>query len=191
MISIKILLYKHKTLSDGKHPVILQVIHNSKRKNISLGFYATKKEWNENKNCYKRTAENAETKNMALVRYMLLAQKIVDESILAGSRSLLPTLTEFKRKFTGKQTTSQDVFSFVQELLQEMETAGNIGNLTVYRNVKNSLERFCNGSLTFADINNSFLHKYEAWLASEEYDRSGCAQSTIHLYMRTIRSTFN
>lgn len=188
MISTKVLLYKHKTLSDGKHPITLQVIHSGKRKNISLGFYATEKEWNEKKNCYKRTAENAETKNMALTRYALLAQKIVDESILAGKPI---SLTEFKRKFTGKQTTSQDVFSFVRELLQEMETGGNIGNLTVYRNVKNSLEKFCNGSLTFADINNSFLHKYEAWLASEKYDRSGCAQSTIHLYMRTIRSIFN
>jgi len=82
MISTKVLLYKHKTLSDGKHPVILHVIHNSKRKNISLGFYATEKEWNEKKNCYKRTDKNAETKNVALIRYMLLAQKIVDESIL-------------------------------------------------------------------------------------------------------------
>lgn len=188
MISTKVLLYKHKTLSDGKHPVVMQVIHNGKRKNISLGFYSTQNEWNEKKNCYKRTAENAETKNVALIRYMLLAQKIVDESILSGKPV---SLTEFKRKFTGKQTTSQDVFSFVAELLQEMETGGHIGNLNVYRNVKNSLESFTNSSLTFADINVSFLHKYEAWLASEKYDREGCTESTIHLYMRTIRSIFN
>lgn len=188
MISTKVLLYKHKTLSDGKHPVILQVIHDGKRKNISLGFYGSENEWNENKNCFKRTAENAETKNLALLRYQLLAQKIVDESILAGKPV---SLTEFKRKFTGKQTTSQDVSSFIQELLEEMQTAGQIGNLTVYRNVKNSLESFTNSSLTFADINVSFLHKYEAWLSSDKHDRPGCTHSTIHLYMRTIRSVFN
>jgi len=108
MISTKILLYKHKTLSDGKHPIVMQAIHNGKRKNISLGFKANLKEWNTGKACFKRTVENAETKNLALSRYKLLAQKIVDEALLSG-----------------KPISNAD-FSFFYELSEEMKMAWNL-----------------------------------------------------------------
>ncbi len=188
MISTKILLYKHKTLTNGTHPVVMQVIHKSKKKVISTGFYATSKEWNENKGQYKRTVENATTKNMAIRRLELLAQKIVDEAILSGKPF---SLEEFKRKFSGKQSTDLDFVQFVEELVEEMKMAGKIGNLLVYNNVKNSLQTYVGGSLRFSDINVSFLCKYEAWLAKAKHDRPGCSSVTIHTYIRTIRAVFN
>src|SRR5690606_35788951 len=112
-ISTKILLYKHKTLTDGTHPVVMQVIHKSKRKVISTGFYAVEKDWNDTKGQFKRTIENAETRNMAIRRLELLSQKIVDEFILSGKPF---SLEEFKRKFTGKQSTDFDFIEFVDEL---------------------------------------------------------------------------
>lgn len=55
---------------------------------------------NENKNQFKRSVENADTKNLALRRHQLLAQKIIDEAILAGKPF---SQEEFKRKFTGSE----------------------------------------------------------------------------------------
>ncbi|MBT4399220.1 MAG: site-specific integrase, partial [Bacteroidetes bacterium] len=46
MASIKIKLYTGKEYKDGRHPIILQVIHNKKRKYITTGYKAKKSEWN-------------------------------------------------------------------------------------------------------------------------------------------------
>ena len=78
----------------------MQVIHNSKRKIISLGFQATFKEWNEDKKRLKRTVDNAEVKNIALRRYELLAQKIIDDAILAGKPIRVFNNGEMSRDFT-------------------------------------------------------------------------------------------
>ena len=94
MMSTKLLLYKHKTLSNGKHPVILQVIANRKRKRISVGYHATDKEWNESTARFRRRVDNYEQKNLALRRYELLAQKIIDEAILYGKPLSLVAYTD-------------------------------------------------------------------------------------------------
>jgi len=84
MVSTKILLYKHKTLSNGRHPIILQAISNRKVKKITLGYDSTEKEWNTEKSRFRRSVDNHEQKNMALRRYELMAQKLIDEAILSG-----------------------------------------------------------------------------------------------------------
>ena len=49
--SIKATLYVHKTLKNGQHPIILQIIKDRKIRKISLGYSAAKDEWDfaENK----------------------------------------------------------------------------------------------------------------------------------------------
>lgn len=188
MMSTKLLLYKHKTLSNGKHPVILQVIANRKRKRISVGYQATEKEWNEATARFRRRVDNYEQKNMALRRYELLAQKIIDEAILSGKPL---SLVEFKRKFTGDQTTTADFFDFADELMEEMKQSGKIGNMGVYKNVTNSLRTFADGSINFDEVDVTFLHKWEVWLIGDKRDRKGVAPSTANQYMRTISAIFN
>ncbi len=188
MVSTKILLYKHKTLSNGKHPITMQVVFDRKRKNISLGYTATLKEWNPEKARFRRSVDNYETKNMALRRYELLAQKIIDDAILSGKPV---SLTEFKRKFTGKQTTSTNFITFCDELIAEMRKSGKIGNSGVYSNVRNAVKNFAKGEVNFEEINVTFLNKFEVWLASDKPDRKGCAASTMNQYMRTVCAVFN
>lgn len=188
MMSTKLLLYKHKTLSNGKHPVILQVIANRKRKRISVGYQATEKEWNEATARFRRRVDNYEQKNMALRRYELLAQKIIDEAILSGKPL---SLVEFKRKFTGDQTTTVDFFDFADELMAEMKQSGKIGNMGVYKNITNSLRTFADGSINFDEIDVTFLHKWEVWLIGDKRDRKGVAPSTANQYMRTTSAIFN
>jgi len=176
-MSTKILLYIHKTLSNEKHPVILQVIFNRKRKRISLGYQATPKEWNDQTARFRRSVENYDQKNMALRRYELMAQKIIDDAILAGKPL---SLVEFKRKFLGNQTTSADFFAFANELIEEMRQSGKIGNMQIYKNIRNCIKAFANGPLNFEDIDVTFLNKFEVWLIGDKYDRKGVAPSTAN-----------
>jgi integrase len=187
-MSTKILLFKHKTLSNGKHPVILQVISNRKRKKISLGYQATEKEWHEEKSRFRRNVENYEQKNIALRRYELLAQRLIDDAILAGKPL---SLVEFKRKFMVDQTSSTNFFEFAEELIDEMQQSGKIGNMNVYRNVTNSLKAFADKTLNFEDISVTFLHKWEVWLIGDKRDKKGVAPSTANQYMRTVSAIFN
>jgi len=130
MVSTKILLYKHKILSNGKHPILLQAIANRKVKKISLGYESTEKHWIQEKSGFRRSVDNYEQKNMALRRYELLAQKLIDEAILSGKPL---SLVEFKRKFSGTQNSSTDFFEFAEELMAEMKQSGKIGNMQVYK----------------------------------------------------------
>ena len=79
-----------------------------------------------------------------LRRYLLLSQKIIDDSILSGKPF---SLEEFKRKLIGKQTTSTNFIDFAKELIGEMQQAGKTGNSRVYNNVSNSLKNLQEGKL--------------------------------------------
>ncbi len=188
MVSTKLMLYKHKTLSNGKHPIVMQVLYRRRKKNISLGYHSTIKEWNPNKNRFRTKVENSETKNMALRRFELLATKIIDDAILSGKPF---SLEEFKRKLIGNQSASTDIFEFIKEIISDLVKSGKIGNSTIYKNVHNSLKAFTGGKLAFEDLNVTFLNKYEVWLASDKYERMGCAPSTMNQYMRTVCAVFN
>ena len=58
MASIKIILYKHKKLKNGKHPIVMQIIHNKKIRKISLGHDASISEWDFIKSRPKRKHPN-------------------------------------------------------------------------------------------------------------------------------------
>jgi hypothetical protein len=60
MTSVKPLLYKHKRLKDGSHPILLQFIKGRKRKLLSLGQSAKEDDWNEDKGlpCKKHPYQN-------------------------------------------------------------------------------------------------------------------------------------
>ena len=188
MVSTKILLYKHKTLSNGRHPIILQAISNRKVKKITLGYDSTEKEWNTEKSRFRRSVDNHEQKNMALRRYELMAQKLIDEAILSGKPL---SLIEFKRKFSGTQTSTTDFFEFADELMAEMRQSGKIGNMQVYKNITNSVKSFADRKINFEDIDVTFLHKWEVWLIGDKRDRKGVAPSTANQYMRTVSAIFN
>ncbi|MBK6285710.1 MAG: hypothetical protein IPF54_26310 [Draconibacterium sp.] len=71
MASYKIILFTGKTYKDGKHPIALQVIHNRKRKIITLGLSSKPEDWisgiqrfsNESKNYKKITKRSIFMKN--------------------------------------------------------------------------------------------------------------------------------
>ena len=56
--TIKVILYKSKTLSNGEHPLMLRVTKNRIRKYISLGISCLVKDWNEKDNLPKKTHPN-------------------------------------------------------------------------------------------------------------------------------------
>ena len=52
--SVKVILFKSKTLKNGEHPVMLRVIKDRKPKYISTGFSCTSDMWDEKNNLPKK-----------------------------------------------------------------------------------------------------------------------------------------
>ena len=64
--------------------------------------------------------------------------------------------------------------------------SNRIGNSTIYKTVRNSLENYKGKNISFNSITVSFLNKYDAHLTAE-----GVKTATISLYIRTLRAIIN
>ncbi|ULB35179.1 tyrosine-type recombinase/integrase [Proteiniphilum propionicum] len=64
--------------------------------------------------------------------------------------------------------------------------SNRIGNSTIYKTVRNSLENYKGKNISFNSITVSFLNNYEAHLTAE-----GVKTATISLYIRTLRAIIN
>ena len=83
MATAKILLYKHKTLKDGSHPIVIQIIKDRQRKIVSLGHSVTTLQWDSEKNKPNRKHPNHTHLNLLLQKKINQADKIIidlDES---------------------------------------------------------------------------------------------------------------
>jgi len=111
------------------------------------------------------------------------AEKILND-LLAKDKPF--SYDEFKQQFLGKKKVFT-VFSFIDEIVEEMNTKGEIGNMLKYKQLKNMLKRFgTDKNLAFIDINYNYLTKLETFIIAR-----GVKKSTVHFYMRTLRATIN
>ena len=62
MASVKLKFKTDKTLKDGTHPIVIQVIHNRRRKVFYLGYSAKKSQWDKDNNRIK--SNHPEHKNI-------------------------------------------------------------------------------------------------------------------------------
>ena len=70
--------------------------------------------------------------------------------------------------------------------LMSLLISNRIGNSTIYKTVKNSLEGYKGTNISFDSITVGFLNKYEAYLKD-----NGVKTATISIYMRTLRAIIN
>ena len=101
-------------------------------------------------------------------------------------KNLPVTLESFKKGFQ-KQKSSDFVFSYFENVIQELEENGKAGNASAYRTAKNSLMDFkSNSRLRFSDVDITFLRRYEQFLRKKEIQGN-----SISNYMRTLRAVYN
>lgn len=183
MITYKIILYKSKVYKNGCHPVMLQASCDGRIKRTSLEFEATPKEWDDDKQRFRRNSTNYQFKNQKLDEIDLLAQSLNIGSVMERKRL---TLDEFIQRLKN-ENKQVEIFDFFDTRITELEKAGKAGNAFVYNNAKNALRNFSkNPDLTFEDIDYKFLRDFETDLRSR-----GCKDGGISNYMRTIRAVYN
>ena len=111
-------------------------------------------------------------------------QKCLKIDIQLGNRRDFMSVAEIKSHILSGDPSNQilDFFGFANKLIEKTKQNGTRAN---YTNLTASLQKFTGQQLPFAEINLSFLHRYETYL----YNRG--VKNGIINYMVTFRSIFN
>jgi len=181
MATVNLILYKSKKLKDEKHPVVLRITKNRKRKYITLGYACTPDQWDEEREEFNKTFPKYKQRNRVLTKELFRAEDILDEFLDDGKDF---SLEEFRAKYVGVKPV--DVFEYFDEVLESLRKEGRIKTADSYKGVKGALKNFYNKPLLFNEINYSFLVKFE-----QHHRRKGSKDTSIGVYMRTLRAIIN
>ena len=180
--SLSVVCYKSKTLSTGKHPLMLRICKDRKLKYISLGISIHAKDWDFTKNEPKPKCPDGELIQKIILDKKVEYQKQILEFNAEQKEYTATSLAESKKKKYALKTVKE----FYNQLIDDFKTEGKIGNWKVYKTSYNNLKNFTNLDIPFGDIDVAWLNRYESWFKSK-----GCKETTISLQFRTLRSAYN
>jgi site-specific recombinase XerD len=184
-ISIKIICYKYKILSNGESPLMIQIIKDRKRSMKSLGISIHPSNWDFDKHLPKPSCPNKEEIIQLILKTKIEYQKkLLDKTNNDEAFTSASLIQE-----NSKKLSTQTVEEFYQFIISDLRKSGNIGNSYVYINSLNSIKKFNDGktiSFTFSKIDVAYLVKYEAWLRG-----IGNKETTISFLFRTLRAAYN
>ncbi|MGQ8336272.1 phage integrase SAM-like domain-containing protein [Sunxiuqinia sp. A32] len=183
MASVKLKFNTKKTLSDGTHPIIIQVLHNRRKKEFYLGRSATIEQWNIDKECTNKKHPYQAEVNSRIKNGLLTMNKIITDF---ENKHQHFTIDDIENKFKLK-SSGETLNDYVDLLLERFEKEGKTGNSRVYKYMKNSFNRFAEGkSVKLADIDAKKIKDYESHMKI-----IGNSVNTISVHLRTLRAVIN
>ena len=183
MATIKLRLKKQQTLSDGTHPIVLQIIVNRKKRIVKTGHSCMENQWDEKENIVNRKYPNSVNLNNVLRGKLYEAErKMLD--LEAGNKPY--TLDDLVDNISGKKY-ERKLFEYTDEVIAKLKKESRDGNADVYQTCLNVFKKFRKKrDLEFADIDYKMLKDFEGYLNGE-----GVKINTISNYMRTLRALIN
>jgi len=183
MASYKIRLLEYKVNNEGKHPIVLQVIKDRKRKVLWLGYYASKEEWDEE--------EKLPTDKHPNYREL----KVLIRNKLNAAEKAIIDFDDNKKPFTAQDVINEvsikeDSSSFkeyTENVIGKLEKLKKYGNARVYQNTLNVFTTYLpDGNIKFSQIDYKILKGYEDYLVGE-----GNKVNTVSNHLRTVRAIYN
>jgi integrase len=156
--SIRVILYKHKTHSDGTHPIVIQVIVNRKpiKKTIAR---CTPEQWND------------DTKRLRPKKhpnYALINKQISDELNRIESELLLQGATNVKGIVSNIKEDPES-FMLIEMLKKKRDLYFDtlkIGGYKHYGTVVNELLEYLSKDIAVQDITSEWIDRYVSYLAN-------------------------
>jgi integrase len=197
MASIKVVLYKHKKLLDGTHPILISVIKDRKRKTFSTGHSAFISEWN-----FKKNIPNSNHPNKAklILRLTRIKTDINDIILLLENKKNPFTASDIVNSYLKKKSdlTFED---YCNQLITSLKKSDKNGNAIVYQSSLESVKDFVGSKkVQLEEIDYNFVKKYQEFLESKEITvKKGTDQeykkkltvNGISFYLRTLRAIIN
>lgn len=170
-----------KPLSDGKFSVYLRITKKKKKKEIAMGLRCKKENFDNEK--FTKQHPNYQIENELILKFKTNAFKIIREFQL---REYDFSLDEFEIAFRGEKNVENDIILFFDEIIQEMERAGRMGNARAYKETKDALLKYRGTNILFKDVTPTFLEKFEVFMRERGNEEGGIA-----FKMRELRAVFN
>ncbi len=192
--SINLELDQRYQKKDGTYPIKLLLVVNRDPIRIPTGYSVEAKYWQSRNQSIKSSCKAFP--NVTRVNTLLQRKKAEATDILLcledeGQLHRL-SLKEIKGQIQGKKT-AVFILDFCQQIIDELEQAGKVGNARVYRMLWLSLRRYA-GERDFPllHVTYTWLKKYEAWYLS--LAKSNGKSNTVNglsVQMRTLRALYN
>jgi site-specific recombinase XerD len=178
----RFLPYRGKALSEGRHPIILQLLHNGKGKRYSTKEACTLEQWDEDVGRVKARVKGAAANNGVLSAIETKVCEIVGS--LVATKAL--SLENFDNRYS-KPKAADDVIAYLEHLEGKLRAEGRISYAIMHRNATSALRRFSNGkTVQFAELTPTKLESLEQYLKGV-----GCTNGGIATYMRVLRVAVN
>lgn len=183
-MSIKLILYKSKTLSNGEHPIMIRVIKERKPKYIATGYSSDKNLWNEESQEPKRAHPHYKELKILMGKKKLETEKFV-YNLEAENEDL--SAHDIQRSLRRKKNHNGSLYAYIDTIVERMTNAGQIKNASIYKDAKRNIKHFTGKKdVQFSDVDIMFLNKFEEHLKAK-----GKGANTIYLYLRTLRAVLN
>lgn len=182
-VTVNIICYKSKTLSNGEYPLMIRVFKDKTRKYKSLGISLHPIYWDFEKNTPKKNCPNRE-----------LIEKIIAEK----KKSYLEQILMFRamnRDYTAstlvdKVEKSHQIKTVDEVFLEQIEKhrdENRLGNMKVIQELYKSLKKFNKDlNIYFVDIDTLWLERYISFL-----NKRNLSANTIGIRLRTLRAIYN
>ena len=182
MATATIILYKSKTLKDGTHPIMMQVIHNGNTKRKRIGFSSLLKDWNNEHRVVERSHPNAERINKRISIIKSELQRTMDWFDFQG----IPFSTDrFFARIEGNYKPLK-LLTLFDNKIKSLKKQKREGTAQTYQDTKNALKRYIGKrNVLLQDVDLKFLNGFEEFLRTD-----GC-NGGIRVYMECIRALYN
>ncbi len=182
-VTVNVLCYKSKTLSNGENPLMIRVCKDGTKKYKSLGISINPIYWDFEKSKPKNNCPNKELINKIIANR---SKEFSEQIVKLKSEDKDFTSSKLVEDVQGK-VKSRTVNSLFLEQIQRLTEEGRLGYMLSTQQVYNSLIRFNKHlNIYFSDIDVIWLKRYETWLRSEQL-----AENTIGIRFRTLRTIYN
>nr|WP_044282911.1 phage integrase SAM-like domain-containing protein [Candidatus Amoebophilus asiaticus] len=105
---------------------------------------------------------------------------------LASEQKFL-SLQQLVQAIEEPKQASQELFSFLLEVCQNLVQSGKIGRVRLYKRLLTSLKEFTGSRLLcFSNTDILFLNRYEAFLYKQ-----GLSENSIGIYFKVLRALLN
>ena len=183
-VTVNVLCYKSKVLSNGEHPLMLRICKDGKKKYQSLKLSINPKYWDFDKEKPKRNCPDKELVEKVISTHLDQFRKQIIE-LKADEKDFS---AQFLLKGQSEKAILKTVGDFYKELLDDMDQSDKYGNWRFYKSSYNSVKAFTNGKMDFlfSEIDVLWLNNYEQWLK-----KRGNKGTTISIQFRTLRAVYN
>lgn len=194
--TVRAVYYTSKTLADGSHPFMLCITKNRQRKYLATGLSLLPKYWNDTKTGYRQAIRKSYPDPLRddLINKLAGWEKKYDTA--AGdiaSNDEQHTATDVAQKaIEGRKATRRvKVLAYIDELVETMKASRQLGNASVYRDMRSQLAKFIKDEygtddIPFDRVTVSFCNEWENTLRA-----CGNEGNTLSQRFRTLRAVLN